>query len=128
MLCLGELSFIGTSDNKYYGKETEYHVIKYKIFNQFQRFTNRRVGKNRSDETSFGMKFSQFFPVIDGDGNIRKEINGKNMRFLKTDKHQDTNCYIIPSLTLCRAMFEAYEGQNIDWPDNLEWVEKPYES
>jgi hypothetical protein len=126
MLCIGELPFVGTSENKYYGNGIEYHVMKHKMFNQFQKFTNRRVGRNRSDETSFGMRFAQFFPVINGDGTIRRERNGKNMRFLKTDKHHDTNCYIIPSISLCKAMFSAYEGQYIDWPNSEEWIEKQF--
>jgi hypothetical protein len=87
---------------------------------------NKRVEKNRSDEVSFGMRFAQFFPLLDSGGNVLKERNGKNMKFLKTDKIQDTNCYIIPSLKMCRAMFEAYLGQKIDWPDDGEWEEKGF--
>jgi hypothetical protein len=124
----GELIILGTNENKYYGKGKEYMVIKYKLFNQYQRFANKKEGKNRSDEVSFGMRFSQFFPMLDGGGNIMKERNGKNMKFLKNDKFQELNCYIIPTLAICRLMFEAYIGHKIDWPDDGEWVEKQYNS
>jgi hypothetical protein len=125
MMHEAELPIEGTNQGKYYpGNQMEYMVIKYILFNRFQRFTNRRVEKNRADSTSFGMRFSQFFPVIDGDGNIVKERNGKNMRFLKTDKPNDVNFYIIPTLSLCRRMFEAYIGHKIEWPDNKDWTEK----
>ncbi|HSY77217.1 MAG TPA: primase-helicase family protein, partial [Bacteroidia bacterium] len=126
----GHLSYIGTSQGKYYGNnQLEYHVIKYKLFSQFQRFAGRRVEKSKSDSVSFGMRFAKFFPVIDGHGKLLRDRNDAPLKFLKTDKHQEVPCYIVPPLSVCRAMFDNYLGQKCDWPDdNNEWVEKQYEN
>jgi Family of unknown function (DUF5906) len=127
LLHTGELDILGINHGKYYGKmEKEYSVIKYKLFNRFQRFMNKKAEKNRSDEVSFGMRFSKFFPVIDNNGTIQKDRNGNPMKMLKSDKHQETNCYIIPSLNTCRLLFDVYFGQKCDWPDNDEWIDKQF--
>jgi hypothetical protein len=126
MLHTGELSFLGTSDGKYYEKEKEYHVIKYKLFSQFQRFMGQRVEKTKSNAVSFGMKFNQFFPVVI-DGKIIKERDGKNTKMLRAIKYDNLNCYVIPSLRTCRALFGVFLGKDVDWPDNDEWIEKPFD-
>jgi Family of unknown function (DUF5906) len=127
ILHTGELPYIGTSIGKYYGgAQTEYHVIKYKLINHFQRFMNKKAEKNRSDEVSFGMTFSKFFPIINERGEEIKDRDGKPMKYLKTDKIQETNHYIIPPLIVCRRLFDVFYGQKFVWPDNDEWVEKQY--
>jgi Family of unknown function (DUF5906) len=126
----GEISILGTTHSKYYYelKSTEYIVIKYKLFSQFQRFMNRKIEKNRSDSVSFGMIFAKFFPMLDDKGNIVRDKSDAPVKYLKSDKQADANCYIIPQLTTCRRMFDAYLGQKCDWPDNTEWTEKEYDS
>jgi hypothetical protein len=124
----GQLSILGYSKGKHYpGMDTEYLVIKHKLFSQFQRFMNRKVEKNRSDSVSFGMRFSKFFPVIDGHGKLLRDRSDNPMKFLKEDVFDKCHCHVIPPLIVCRRMFDSYLGQACEWPDNTEWVEKEYE-
>jgi hypothetical protein len=126
ILHTGELEFLGTNHGKYYGNmEKEYMSIKYKLFNRFQRFMNKKPEKNRSDEVSFGMRFSKFFPLI-VDNAVVKDRNGNLMKMLKSDKIQESNCYVIPSLSTCRRLFDVYLGQRCDWPNDDDWIEKEY--
>jgi Family of unknown function (DUF5906) len=123
-VCLynGELPFIGTSHNKYYRTgDLEYHVIKHKLIGYFQRFMSKKVEKNRSDEVTFGIQFAKFFPVLNDKGNIIYDNQGKQMKYLETDRFEENNHYIIPELTICRKLFDACYEQSFDWPDNKEW-------
>jgi hypothetical protein len=123
----GEIPILGENQGKYYGgNHKELLVIKYKIFSQFQRFMNKRVEKNRSDEISFGARFSKFFPVVNDKQEIVNDRDGKQMKYLKTDKVQENNCYIIPPLNICRNLFDAYMGQKCDWEYIEDWTDSSF--
>lgn len=126
LLHTGELPIYGENENKHYNFGKEYLVIKYKLFNMFQRFMNKRQGKNRSDEVSFGMRFSKFFPVIDDNGTIQTDRDGKQMKLLKADKYTELNCYVIPPLQVCRRLFDAYIGHRCEWPYTEDWTDKQF--
>jgi hypothetical protein len=84
-------------------------IFKYKMFSNFQRFMNKRVEKNRSDEVKFGMIFTKFFPIV---------INSRIERGLRSDKYENTNCYHIPELNVARQMFDIYFRQPCGWPND----------
>lgn len=96
----------------YYGADVrEYHVKRHKIFNLYQRFTNRRVGKNKSHETSFGMRLTQFFPLLGVKGSPVRDRNNRMMGSLRSAQIEREWYYIIPPLNVCREMFDAYFQQ-----------------
>lgn len=127
LLQQGEIPILGENQGKWYGNNIkEFIVIKYKLFNMFQRYMNKRVEKNRSDEISFGARFAKFFPIVNDKQEIQNDRDGKPMKYLKTDKVQETNCYIIPPLDMCRNLFDAYMGQKCEWEHIEHWSDKQY--
>jgi Family of unknown function (DUF5906) len=127
LLYTGELPYSGTNIGKYYGGTgTEYMVLKYRLITQFQRFMNKRPEKNKHDEVTFGMAFAKFFPMLDNNGKLMLYPDGKPMKYLKSDKLSIGNSYIMPSLSICRKLFDFYLGQQCEWPDDEEWMEKQF--
>lgn len=116
-----------TTDSKYYGEGiVGYVVVKYKLFNHFQRSTNRKLGRDRSYEVVFGKKFAKFLPKLDEFGRIIRERGGAPMKALQSDKFDQLNSYVIPCLSVARQMFDAYLGQPCDWPEIEDWAERQY--
>jgi Family of unknown function (DUF5906) len=128
LLYIGELPFKGvTTDSKYYGEGVVgYIVVKYKLFNHFQRSTNRKLGRDRSYEVVFGKKFAKFLPKLDEFGRIIRERGGAPMKALQSDKFDQLNSYVIPCLSVARQMFDAYLGQPCDWAEIEDWAERQY--
>ena len=52
--------------------------------------------------------------------------NGNPIKYLKTDKPYKLNFYIIPKLSICRRLFDAYLGQKCEWENIDSWSDKQF--
>ena len=125
---LGQLPYDHTSNGNFYGGSApEFHVIKRKLYFKFCRSLNRRGNiRDRGRESSFGIKFKQFFP--EGNSIVRDDFSGRIKSMLCEHDYNNIPHHIIPSLTVARQKFDLYMGQEGDWDDREEWIEEPFDS
>jgi hypothetical protein len=118
MLWTGELRFDNSTDSGNHYKPNfcrkEFYSAKYVMINLFKRSIGKDSSRNRSDEVSFGMKFSKFFMNENGEKTLRTFYDGK------------CNYYVIPSLDVARQLFDHYLRQKVAWPDIDDWREKQF--
>jgi hypothetical protein len=124
-----QLPYARVTYGRYYGSMftdekpmVEFHVLTAKLFEDFVSYTKNSVARSRSDETNFGIEMREFFPkngVIEyGTG----RGSGRMLSFLKKDRIGGAYYYIIPSLGICRWLFDVITGQEHDW---ALWSEDP---
>jgi hypothetical protein len=140
ILQTGQLNFDDTSLNRYYPdlpedvqcetemlskdegfgqkvskiKINEYHIIKTRLFQKFAKFEGKPPYKDRSLETSFGIRFNKFFSKTSGFK-------------LKSDKPDKYNYHILPPLKVARQCMEDFLGYKCNFDETItEWGEEPY--
>ena len=125
----GELTIEKTTENHYYkGLGIEALIGRAQMFYWYQHFARKQGKRKISNEVWFGRNFSKFFNENKTLVQTKNKITGAPLIGLATVKPDDLNYYVIPKLSICRELFQAYLGRKVEWPDESEeWIDKPYE-
>lgn len=117
LLCSGKLPFVKHDDKGY-------HVIKEKLYMDFCRAQARMGGRNTYNERSFGMRFKELVPLLEG-GKIQYHKNGKVVSMVGDDKYTSSNerlnVYVIPKLDTCRMVMDVRIKMQYNYGSEDEW-------
>ena len=118
----GQLPYARITHGRYYdsmfsGERPmhEFHFLTARAFEDFLSYTKNMAARSRSDESSFGIEMREFFPK---DGVIAYGTgrgSGRILSFLRKERISGAYYYIIPSLYICRWLFDVITGQEHDW-------------
>ncbi len=86
------------------------------LFDRYIEHANRRGMKRRSIQTQIGIFLKKIVPALQTREGSYRSYNGLEMQ---------GSIYEFPTLARCRAAFESFVGQRVEWVGPADWLEEP---